>query len=110
MNGKLLAMVVPALLGLAVGWGFGQRGGDASPTAPSHLAVLTRDLGLRPDQIAAISGLFAAQDRDLQQLVEAQRTSLREPIAARLARTEDDMLALLDDEQRATYERLVASH
>ena len=65
------------------------------------------ELGLSPKQLARLDRLLAEQDRDLEALVAEHRLQLREPVAKRLAQTENEMLAVLDDDQRALYQKLV---
>jgi hypothetical protein len=102
------AVLLTALLCLALGYVLGRRAEPAYAAPPTHLELLARDLELRPDQKAAIGRLLADQDRDLQSLVEAARDGLAEPTASRLQRTEDEMLTLLDADQRERYQSLAA--
>ena len=100
-------VLVPALLCLVLGFVIGRCASDSGQVVPaSHLALLTRDLSLQPQQVSALGALLAEQDKDLQRLYDDAQQRLREPTAARLQRTEDAMLALLDTEQRDTYQRL----
>lgn len=110
MTRAAVALCLVAGLAAFVGHALGRRAPTPrTPASEARLEVLARDLALRPDQIAALGGLFAEQDRDLQVLVDEARDALATPTAARLQRTEDDMLALLDPDQRSRYLALVGA-
>lgn len=105
------SLAVLALLCVALGFVWG-RGGLADGDAGSQrsvLATLTGDLELRPDQVRALGKLLADEERDLQSLAEVQRQALADTVQARLQRTEDAMLALLDAGQRERYETLTGA-
>jgi len=74
----------------------------------SDLPALPGALDLRPDQVAAIDRLLAEETADLRELVARHREAMREPVAARRQRTEDEILTLLDPDQRVTYEQRAA--
>lgn len=100
-------VLIVAVLFTALGFWLGAR--SERGAAPSHgtwLASLKHDLALRDEQVVAIDQLLAQEDADLARLVADQRKQLREPVALRRQETEEAMLALLDDDQQATYERL----
>ncbi|RKY16613.1 MAG: hypothetical protein DRQ55_17650 [Planctomycetota bacterium] len=101
-------MLIAVAFGLA-GYAAGLSADTSPARPPSHLKLLSRDLELRPEQKAAIGSLLARQDRDLQALVEQARAELADPTASRLQQTEDDMLALLDAQQRERYLSLAAA-
>ena len=106
-NPPPLAMVaVLALAFTALGYLIGSQSNPPPAEPQPWLASLAADLDLRADQIAAIDRLLAEEDADLAALVSRQRAELREPVAARRERTEQAMLALLDDNQRETYDQL----
>lgn len=103
-----LSLAVLAVSCLLLGYTWGARAEDpAGPSAErSYLAALTDDLQLRTEQVVEIGRLLATEDKDIQALTEQHRRELQGPIADRLERTVDAMLALLDDEQRARYQEL----
>ena len=107
---RAVGVILPAVSCLALGWVLGQRQ-HAEPAArpEGHLAALTRDLALRPEQVEALAQLLAEQDRELQAMVERARAELAEPTADRLQQTEDEMLAMLDPDQQQRYLSLVAA-
>ena len=102
----LLALLVLALLSGAAGYGLGARGEAPEPLSPTWLATLDDALELTSEQLTDIDRLLAAEDADLAALVEAQRDTIRDQVAARRQQTEDAMLAVLDDAQRARYAAL----
>lgn len=90
-------------LGLLTGWIL-----RAPPApGPSHLEQLTDDLGLRPDQVAAVDAILAGVDFDLDALIAEHREAMRGPVSRRLEESEQAILAVLDEAQRARYEELV---
>jgi hypothetical protein len=91
---------------LGLGYAFGRQT-DADP-APGgvHLRELDAALDLRTDQMAAIDKLLARHDAEVQALVDSHREALRKPLEESLSRTEQAMLALLDDDQRDRYHEL----
>ncbi len=105
------SLAVLAVLCVALGFVLGRAvsGDDAAGAERSYLATLTDDLGLRPDQVRALGKLLADEERDLQGLAEDQRQALAGTVQARLQRTEDAMLALLDAGQRERYQTLTGA-
>ena len=104
MNDRpLFALLVLAVLCGATGYWVGARDPEPVTPAPTWLAALDDALALTPEQITAIDRLLAAEDADLAALVDAQRDAIRDEVAARRQQTEDAMLAILDDAQRARY-------
>ena len=103
-------LLVVALAGLcfAAGWLAGRTWPAVTPHSPTYLEQLTKAVDLRPDQVAAIEHLLADEDRDVDALLDRDVTGVRTEVAARRARTEQDMLALLDASQRQRYETLTA--
>ena len=96
------------LCGLCLGLGFvvGRQADGEAPTGGSHLRELDAALGLRTDQMAAIDELLARHDAEVQSLVDSHREQLRAPLEASLSRTEEAMLALLDEDQRSRYHEM----
>lgn len=111
MMGRL-SVVVLAVACLVLGFVWGTRGADSvdEEGGQSFLSILTDDLSLRDEQVVAIGQLLASEDKDIQELTELHRRELQGPIAARLDKTVEAMLAVLDDEQRARYHDLTAEH
>lgn len=110
MTSRGAVVLLPCALCLALGFVLGRRSADEPVAArPGHLTALAQELQLRPEQVAAVGALLSQQDRDLQELVEGARSEMSAPIAARLQRTEDGMLALLDADQRERYLTLTAA-
>ena len=102
------AATVLLLCGLCLGLGFAFGRQTDSQPAPGgvHLRELDAALDLRTDQMAAIDELLARHDAEVQALVDSHREALREPLEESLSRTEQAMLALLDEEQRSRYHEL----
>jgi len=96
----LLAGAAGAVAGVA--W---ERHADRRPT---YLEQLTDMLSLRPEQTAAIEAILASEDRDIDQWLEESLAGLRDRVAERRQRTEQELLAVLDDGQRERYDRLQA--
>jgi hypothetical protein len=107
MRGRGGVLLV-AVLCLAAGYAARVALEPAETAPPSYLEQLTRDLDLRPDQVAAIDALLAREDRDLEAAVAGHREALSEQVAARRQETEDAVLALLDEGQLETYRALTA--
>ena len=107
-----LSVIVLAVACLVLGYTWGTRSAPAADDLGerSFLSTLTEDLGLRSEQVVEIGQLLASEDKDLQALTEQHRRELQGPIAARLDKTVEAMLAVLDDEQRARYHDLTAEH
>lgn len=96
----LLAGAAGAMAGVA--W---ERHADRRPT---YLEQLSESLDLRPQQTAAIESILGDEDRDLDQWLEQSLSGLRDRVAERRQRTEQELLAVLDPEQRERYDRLQA--
>ncbi len=111
MMGRL-SVVVLAVACLVLGFVWGARGAASTDQGggQSFLSTLTDDLSLRDEQVVAIGQLLASEDKDIQELTEQHRRQLEGPIAARLDKTVEAMLAVLDDEQLARYHDLTAEH
>ena len=105
------SLAVLAVLCVALGFVLGRGSSSDEVAGPgrSLLATLTDDLGLRPDQVRSLGKLLADEERDLQALAEDQRQALAGTVQARLQRTEDAMLALLDEGQRERYQTLTGA-
>lgn len=94
---------------VALGWVLGSRSSSSEPPSPpTYLQQLKGALDLRPDQVAAIDRVLAEETAELRELVASHRDAMREPVAARRQLTEDEILALLDPDQRVTYEQRTA--
>ena len=100
-----LALVLALLTG-ALGYVLGSRTQPEAVEGGRYLRSLTEDLELRADQITRIDEVLSEADADIERLLEEHRRALREPIAARLQATEDEVLAILDGEQRSRYREL----
>lgn len=98
----LATLVLAVGVGLVLGLSMGRR----DPRPPTYLEQITSALDLRPEQVAAIENVLAAEDRDIDRWLEQSLVGLRDRVAERRARTESDVLATLDAEQRARYEQL----
>jgi Spy/CpxP family protein refolding chaperone len=94
----LLAGAAGALAGVAWERHAGRRA--------TYLEQLTDALDLRPEQTAAIEAILSDEDRDLDQWLEQSLSGLRDQVAERRQRTEQELLAVLDPEQRERYDRL----
>jgi hypothetical protein len=100
-------LLLLAVLCTGLGYLLGRRAAEPPARGSTPwLETVSRELHLRPDQVAAIDRLLAEEDADLTALAEQARGELARPVAARRQRTEDEMLALLDEQQRQTYEQL----
>lgn len=93
-----LTLATGVMLGLALGRG--------EPRPPTYLEQLTSALALRPEQVATVESLLAAEDRDIDGWLSESLLGLRDRVAERRARTERELLAALDEEQRSRYEQL----
>ena len=100
-------LVVSVLLAAAAGAVAGAAWSRHADRPPTYLQQLGASLSLRPDQTAAIESILSAEDRDLDQWLEESLTGLRERVAERRQRTETELLAVLDAEQRERYDRLM---
>jgi hypothetical protein len=106
-RGVRLSVVLLALLCLGIGGIAGYEFRGTPEQAPSYLAQLTDSLGLRPDQVARLETVLAAEDRDIDELLKGRLRELDPPVTARRRQTEQALLAVLDDSQRAHYEQLL---
>ena len=100
-------LVVSVLLAAAAGAVAGAAWSRHADRPPTYLEQLGASLSLRPDQTAAIESILSAEDRDLDEWLEESLTGLRERVAERRQRTETELLAVLDPEQRERYDRLM---
>jgi len=103
MNRQVATVLL--MCGLCLGLGFVVGRQSDKETAPGgvHLRQLDAALDLRTDQMAAIDELLTQHDAEVQELVDEHREALREPLADSLSRTEEAILALLDEDQRTRY-------
>jgi hypothetical protein len=106
LAGGLVALSLSCLaLGGLAGWML-----RAPPPAPAgYVAQLKADLGLRPDQVAAIDAILAESDRDVDELLSRVRQSIQDEVARRLEDNEQAILAVLDQAQRDRYAQLLAT-
>jgi hypothetical protein len=73
------------------------------------VAQLKADLGLSPEQVAAVDAILADFDRELDELLSRQRQAIQEEVGTRLDQSERDILAVLDQDQRERYAQLLAT-
>lgn len=100
-------LVASVLLAGAAGAVAGAAWSRHADRPPTYLEQLVESLSLRPDQTTAIESILSSEDRDLDQWLEESLTGLRERVAERRTRTEAELLAVLDPEQRERYDRLM---
>ncbi len=93
-------------LALASGLLLGRRFPAEPEPPPSYLTQLADILDLRADQVAAIDALLTAEDRDLDAWLADSLAGLADRVAERRRRTEQELLACLDADQRARYVEL----
>lgn len=108
MNGRSasrarLLVVALAVLCVAAGWLAGRRFPAAPPRSPGYLEQLTQAMDLRPDQVAAVERVLSREDQDLDALLQRGLLGIQADVAARRARTEQEVLAVLDAGQRQRY-------
>jgi len=101
-----LLVVALAVLCVAAGWLAGRNWPSSPPRPPTYLEQLTRAVDLRPDQVAVIERVLADEDRDIDALLDHNITGVRTELAARRARSEQEVLAVLDAGQRDRYQAL----
>jgi hypothetical protein len=101
----LAVLLLGALCG-ALGFVLGRQQGDASPADGAYLRALTAQLALGPDQVQRVEQILTQHDAAVAGLVEGHRQQLQQPMAEHLERTESEILAVLDDRQRALYQSL----
>jgi hypothetical protein len=106
---RLAAIVLGGLCLIGSGFLLGRLvyAPDAPP--PSYLQRLTDALALRPDQVAALERVLSDEDRDIDAALDRNVAGLQLETEARRARTEQQLLALLDPAQRQRYDSLVAA-
>jgi len=106
MNRQVATVLL--MCGLCLGLGFvaGRQSDKEAAPGGVHLKQLDAALDLRTDQMAAIDELLARHDVEVQGLVDEHREALRKPLADSLTRTEEAILALLDEDQRNKYREL----
>lgn len=97
-----IALLLCALCA-ALGYVAGQRAGATESVGGGHLTLLIEELDLRSDQIERIDQLLSEHDAEVGLLVERHREQLRIPLAESLDRTESEILAVLDEDQRSRY-------
>ena len=100
-------LLVSLLLAAAAGAVGGVAWARRAERRPSYLEQLTESLALRPEQTAAIEAILGAEDREIDAAIEGSLAGLRDRVAERRQRTEHELLAVLDAEQRARYDELV---
>jgi len=101
-------LVVSVLLAAAAGAVGGVAWSRHAGHPPTYLEQLEASLSLRPEQTAAIESILSNEDRDLDLWLEESLAGLRERVAERRQRTETELLAVLDQEQRERYDRLMS--
>lgn len=105
-RGLVLAL---ALLCLGAGFVLGRlTAGAGAARPPGYLEQLAGRLDLRPDQVAAVHRVLTEEDREIDALLQRGLDGISGEVAARRARTEEQVLALLDEAQRARYREAVA--
>jgi hypothetical protein len=104
---KLLIVALVVLVG-AGGWLAGRHWPSSEPAPRGYLLQLTEAVGLRPDQVAAVERLLNDEDREIDALLQRGLDGIRDEVAARRSRTEQELLALLDAGQRRRYDELTA--
>lgn len=97
-----LSLVLAGVAGAVAGVAWERR----AERRPTYLEQLTDTLALRPEQTAAIESILGDEDRDLDRWLEESLSGLRDRVADRRQRTEQELLAVLDPEQRERYDRL----
>ena len=98
-----------ALLCAAAGFLAGRATAPDGGRRPAgYLEQLAADLDLRPAQVAAADEVLAAEDRDIDALLGEALAPLQERVAARRRLTEQRLLSLLDEPQRARWQALAA--
>lgn len=104
-----LLVVALAVLCVAAGWIAGRRFPAAPARTAGYLEQLTHALDLRPDQVAAVERVLSNEDQDLDALLQRGLLGIQADVAARRARTEQEVLALLDAGQRQRYAEQTAA-
>ena len=99
----LVSLLLAAAAGAVAGVAWERR----AERQPSYLEQLAQSLDLRPEQTAAIEAILGAEDRELDAAIEGSLVGLRERVAERRQRTEEELLAVLDPAQRARYDELM---
>ena len=101
-----ILVVALAVLCVAGGWLAGRGWPSAATERRGYLEQLAQSLDLRPDQVAAVERLLNEEDRDIDGLLKRSLDGIKGDVAARRARTEQDMLVLLDAAQRRRFDEL----
>jgi hypothetical protein len=101
-------VVALALLCVTAGWLAGRMMAPAAAPARTrgYLEQLTAAVDLRPDQVAAVERVLSEEDRDLDALLQRGLDGIKGEVATRRARTEQEVLAVLDAGQRDRYQSL----
>ena len=101
-------VVALALLCAAAGWLAGRAMAPSATPVRTHgyLEQLTSALDLRPDQVAAVEHVLSQEDHDLDALLQRGLDGIKGEVTARRARTEQEVLAVLDAGQRQRYQTL----
>lgn len=79
---------------------------DAAAAPPTYLERLRAELSLTDEQVSSIAELLADEDAAIEALRRTRIEELRAPVAEVRADTEDRLLELLDESQRARYREL----
>jgi hypothetical protein len=103
-----LAVVALAVLCLAAGFFLGRLQRD-EPQPDEYLEQLTRALELRPEQVARVEALLAAEDEEIDALIQHGLDSVVDEVTARRERTGREVLAVLDGAQRRRYDELLVA-
>lgn len=103
-----LLVVALAVLCLAAGFLLGRLPAGDTP-AGGYLQQLTRALELRPEQVAQVEALLAAEDEEIDALIQRGLDSVVDEVTARRERTGQQVLAVLDEAQRRRYDALLAA-
>lgn len=71
-----------------------------------RVAELKNELGLNDEQVAAITKIFQAQDEEMRKMFESaagDRSAMREAMMQKRKETDEKIIPLLNDEQKAKY-------
>ncbi len=103
-----LAVVALAALCLAAGFLLGWLLPD-EPRGAGYLEQLTQALDLRPEQVARVEAALAAEDAEIDALLTRSFEGIVDEVTARRERTGQELLAVLDEDQRRRYDELLAA-